>query len=221
MYVYVVSCLVDGRVYVGKSIDPYARWAGHKASAKIGKSGRFYDAIREHGTHSFELKVVERCEDEHASTVAERVWIAKLEATDPLKGYNRTVGGNGPRSGMAWKSPLRDQCKRELADKCWELYSQGLPVKTVGAMLGYTGKHVHQTMRNAGYVMRDSSRSHLLNKTSAEAITAERCIELYSSGMTLTEVGDRLGCSNKHVQRTLEKAGHPRRSTGRWSASRS
>lgn len=69
--IYKITNLVNGKVYIGQSIDIYRRWAQHK---KIGRNlsedkySRDYDkvlyrAMRKYGVDSFEFSIVEKCEE--------------------------------------------------------------------------------------------------------------------------------------------------------------
>ena len=130
MYVYTITNVADGKVYVGKSAMPAKRWEQHRNVARAGKKGRLYDALREDGAAAFEFMVVEECASEDASFAAERAWILRLSANDPSHGYNVTAGGNGP----AAEGDIR---YRHITPAiCWELYSLGLTGPEIASRLG-------------------------------------------------------------------------------------
>ena len=101
--IYKIINLVNGKVYIGQSIDIYRRWAQHK---KIGRNlsedkySRDYDkvlyrAMRKYGVDSFEFSIVEKCE-ESALYKREQYWIKFYGSTTAEdKGYNLNDGGAG------------------------------------------------------------------------------------------------------------------------------
>ena len=83
-----------GKVYVGLSKNPKARWYTHLRKART-TDGRhpFYDAIRKHGGSAFSLEVLETCETLEAAKACEVERIAGLRATERTHGYNVSAGG--------------------------------------------------------------------------------------------------------------------------------
>ena len=101
--IYKIVNLVNGKVYIGQSVDIYRRWAQHK---KIGRNlsedkySKDYDkvlyrAMRKYGVDSFEFSIVEKC-DESALYEREQYWIKFYGSTTiEDKGYNLNDGGAG------------------------------------------------------------------------------------------------------------------------------
>lgn len=197
MYVYVITNTTDGKVYVGKSVAPAKRWQQHQTVARDGKKGRLYDAIREDGAASFEFMIVEECASEEASFDAERAWIARLCATDPRRGYNMTLGGNGPPA-------LSDHRYRHVTPAmCWALYSKGMAGPEIARQLGVAScQPIYRLLKLGGYPLRNAGR------VAKPEVTVAQCWALYSQGLSLKAVGDGLGCSAHHVHRLLKGAGY-------------
>lgn len=197
MYVYVITNTTDGKVYVGKSAMPAKRWEQHRNVARAGKKGPLYDAIREDGAASFEFAIVEECASEEASFDSERSWIVRLCATDPQRGYNRTVGGNGPMA----KGDIR--YRHITPAMCWELYSLGFTGPEIAKKLGAGSYQViYRFLKLGGYPLRNAGR------TKKPEVTVAQCWALYSQGLSLKAVGKGLGCSANHVHRLLKGAGY-------------
>lgn len=92
-HIYLVTCSVNGRQYVGQtSVNAYARW-GWTVSAAI--SGRkktpLLTAIREHGPESFTIEIIERCVSQQDADRRERELIRQHGTLMPA-GYNVTAG---------------------------------------------------------------------------------------------------------------------------------
>lgn len=94
MYVYLITNKVNGKHYVGKSINPDDRWAQHRANAVMGFQDPVYRAIRKYGIDNFSFEVIDTCCSEQASLDREVERIAEYESYGP-KGYNQTPGGEG------------------------------------------------------------------------------------------------------------------------------
>lgn len=99
MCVYLVTCLVNGKMYVGQTRRTVSRrWTQHKATTKAGrKSCRALSAaIDKHGVANFTVSILEVCADLEMLHEAERKWVAELGTLAP-GGYNLTNGGEKQR----------------------------------------------------------------------------------------------------------------------------
>jgi len=92
---YKVTCHINGKVYIGKSININMRLASHKASQNNMKHrGRFPNAIRKYGWESFTVELLEIIEnfnvneDNDKLLLLESDYIKKYNSTDPSVGYN-------------------------------------------------------------------------------------------------------------------------------------
>lgn len=91
--VYLISNKVNGRSYVGISLDIRNRWRAHR-KPKPSSSTVLHSAIRKYGVEAFTFEVLEQCAPEILAE-RERYWIAAL-GTFP-DGYNLTSGGESGR----------------------------------------------------------------------------------------------------------------------------
>ncbi|MBR4383755.1 MAG: GIY-YIG nuclease family protein, partial [Selenomonadaceae bacterium] len=92
---YKITCLVNGKGYVGKTKQKLeARISGHKSKSKTAKSG-VDAAIRIHKWENFTVEIIEECPIEQLDK-REMFWIAELKTKTP-NGYNLTDGGDGNR----------------------------------------------------------------------------------------------------------------------------
>ncbi len=158
MFVYVITCSVNGKRYVGKSCMPATRWTQHKVDSRRDDTP-LYRAMRKYGVESFEFEVVEQCESEEQSYERESAWIAKLGSTTRGHGYNQTTGGEGmkgilpeTRERMSVAAKMRTYTPEEIARRgaairsngkkaakvatALEMYAAGASNKQIGAALG-------------------------------------------------------------------------------------
>lgn len=96
MFVYTATNLVNGKVYVGKTVRPlHHAKARHAFRARQGMNSRFYAAIRKYGFEAFRWDIAYTGTDDADIQKEERRLISELNTTDPVNGYNMTPGGDG------------------------------------------------------------------------------------------------------------------------------
>ena len=88
--IYKITNKLNGKVYIGQSIDITARWRQH-CNAKDDFS--IHRAIQKYGPENFKFEVLLECPAEMLN-VWERDMIALYDCISP-KGYNLTEGGEG------------------------------------------------------------------------------------------------------------------------------
>jgi group I intron endonuclease len=95
--IYVFTNKINGKQYVGQTINIEDRYKQHRKDAK-NKDKRpnsiFYKAIRKYGFDSFDFKVLETDIDISKIHEREKFWIKELNTMKP-NGYNLTEGGEG------------------------------------------------------------------------------------------------------------------------------
>ncbi len=94
--VYLIKNKVNGKAYVGCSIDIEERWRGHiwetNSKKSTGYNFAIHRAIRKYGLDNFEFTILEQTEDTYNR---EKYWIERYDSYN--NGYNETTGGDcGP-----------------------------------------------------------------------------------------------------------------------------
>ena len=104
--IYKIQNLINGKVYIGQSIDIERRWWQHKYAAKkpqsIDYNSILYDAIREYGIENFQFSVIQIC-DKNQLDQKQKFWIKQYHSFVNDKnsnGYNLTIGGQGIHKGL-------------------------------------------------------------------------------------------------------------------------
>lgn len=103
--IYKITNLVNGKVYIGQSLDIYKRWEEHKYNINYSKySGiLLYKAFNKYGLNNFKFEIVEVCE-EYELDNKEKFYIDYFNSYigfDNSNGYNMTLGGEG-QTGIKW-----------------------------------------------------------------------------------------------------------------------
>jgi group I intron endonuclease len=93
--VYKIVNTVNGKLYIGQSVDPYKRLVRHFSNS----SGctKLKRAIQLYGKNSFRLDIIHWCDDKKDANELETFLIEESESIN--KGYNITPGGYGTGAG--------------------------------------------------------------------------------------------------------------------------
>ena len=98
MGIYKITNKINGKAYIGMSVDIEGRWKGHIKYAFDEKNenspyyhNRLYTAFRKYGLENFEFEVLEECE-KHQLKEREKYWIEYYDTYN--NGYNLTTGGD-------------------------------------------------------------------------------------------------------------------------------
>lgn len=95
--IYKITNQINGKCYIGQSIDISRRWNQHKNNSNNPKNScfnlPFYQALRKYGIENFSFEILEQCLKEELND-KEFSYINYFKANDPKYGYNLTPGGN-------------------------------------------------------------------------------------------------------------------------------
>ena len=98
--IYKITNKINGKIYVGQSINIQERWNQHKYKAQIpsekGYNSAIHVAFRKYGIDNFIFEVIEEC-DYLLLDERERYWIRELDSLTP-NGYNILIGGQKNRA---------------------------------------------------------------------------------------------------------------------------
>lgn len=94
--IYKIENLINGKKYIGQSIDIQYRFNNHKSESFNPKSNAYdtaiHRAIRKYGVENFKFEIVEECDQENLRE-REIYWIKYYNSFG--SGYNLTSGGEG------------------------------------------------------------------------------------------------------------------------------
>lgn len=98
--IYKYKCLINGKVYIGQTINEHKRKWSHQHCCSEWRS-HFYNAIKKYGYNNFTYEVLYEVISEIPGYVKqildleEKYFIFKYKSTNPKFGYNITAGGGG------------------------------------------------------------------------------------------------------------------------------
>lgn len=94
--IYKITNTVNGKVYIGQSIDIEQRWKNHKKEARNpnSKYGHYplYRAMRKYGIDNFKFDIIEKCPP--ASLNDREIFYIASYKSHESNGYNQNEGGN-------------------------------------------------------------------------------------------------------------------------------
>lgn len=221
MYVYTITHVESGKVYVGKSKAPRNRWARHKLDSATGDT-MLYRAMRKHGVVAFKFQIVEQCASDEESFEAEKRWVAKLESNAPGKGYNHTEGGAGsPRPDQATRVGIGSANRGKKQNPEWiakrAAANRGLKrTPETCALLSQRRREISDETRakmSASAKARQVSPQAIAKRAASirgngkKADKMARIRDAHSHGLSNNRIADRVGCTDTLVARYLKEMG--------------
>jgi group I intron endonuclease len=100
MYIYTITNLVNGKMYVGQTIQSNAkmRWYSHCDMVRKGKKSHLYDSMRKYGIDQFDWKVIDVASTINELNNLETLWANKLLTQGTILYNNRETGNNKTHS---------------------------------------------------------------------------------------------------------------------------
>jgi group I intron endonuclease len=98
-YIYKITNTINNKVYIGQTSRTIEmRWKEHLRHGFNSNNNEYnrhlYKSMRKYGIDSFTIEEVERC-DNALLNEREIFWIKFYSSSNPMRGYNLTLGGNG------------------------------------------------------------------------------------------------------------------------------
>jgi group I intron endonuclease len=94
--IYKITNTINGKSYVGQSVNIKRRWSVYNGVAKRGIPRAINTAIGKYGKDLFVFEIIEQC-DRSLLNDMECIWIKELQTMAP-NGYNLSSGGLSPTS---------------------------------------------------------------------------------------------------------------------------
>lgn len=111
--IYALTNKINGKVYVGKTINSMAqRITKHKSANKT----PIQKAINKYGINSFDVSILEYVNTDEGLNEREYFWICELNTRSPL-GYNLTDGGEGCHNPSPETREKLREARKHLTDE--------------------------------------------------------------------------------------------------------
>ncbi len=153
-YIYLIFCYVNGKNYVGQTIDTIAkRWSEHQSCARmlakavdekrdlpLIQNSVLYRAMVKYGIDAFSIYEIENTETEKLNE-CEVYWIKEMDCLAP-KGFNLTTGGGSGYQHAPSTIALMKTVKQSRVDNYRNPQLLGLPAKTAYRNDEKHGEHI-------------------------------------------------------------------------------
>lgn len=147
--IYKITNKINGKVYIGQSIDINKRWSEHKLNSQS-EDTVVYRAMRKYGLDNFLFEVLEEC---HVNELDEReIYYIDLYKSyihaENSNGYNMTLGGGGSRGLKLSKEARRKLSIARTGTTYSEEVKRKLSEAKRGAKNSFYGKsHTEASIR--------------------------------------------------------------------------
>lgn len=133
-YIYKLTCLINNKIYIGQTNNPYQRYFQYRHVAKYMYDEQVINrAILKHGFHNFHYEVISMCLSLDDLNFTEIELIKQYNARDMTIGYNIDEGGKGVTMSLETRAKISAGL-----NKFYETHS--------GSMLGR--KHTEESKKN-------------------------------------------------------------------------
>lgn len=131
-YVYKITCLINNKIYIGKTNDIEQRWRCHRSQVGFNKNP-LYKAMYKYGIDNFKFEIIEEFTFEEDALKKEIYFIA-LYKTNIHKygndfGYNLTDGGEGT-SGHKVSEEYKQKLSKDRSGSGNQMYNKTHSLKS-------------------------------------------------------------------------------------------
>lgn len=101
MYIYKITNILNGMVYIGQCRRPY-----NKSKSYFGSGKKIIGEIYLHGKENFKKEILEECESVDLLDSRESYWIQYFDSANPKRGYNLRYGGHNSKFNDEFKKNM-------------------------------------------------------------------------------------------------------------------
>ena len=139
--IYKITNTINGKIYIGQSINIKQRWKQHRANASV-RTEAIYLAFQKYGIENFTFEIIEECKEEELDE-KEQYYIGFYDSYN--NGYNMTKGGQ--------------YNKDFYSQEVYELWDKGKSVGDICLILGLSRQSVYNRLiEYSNYTVIESRR---------------------------------------------------------------
>jgi len=221
-FVYHIVNNINGKLYVGITVNCNKRWKRHIFQSKYKIKHAIHLAIAKYGEHNFTFKEIETCSNWDQACERECFWIKHLKENG-YQLYNETNGGEGslgvrrygkdnPNFGKEMKPHVKKtlleihrKLTNEQIEQVNQLYSTGNFTQTqLSEKFHVSLTTIHRIVKGKSKAWGDKEHDTIFTKKN---MTKEDVIELrklYATGKyKQKELAEKYNCSQNHIHRIV------------------
>lgn len=210
--VYKHTCKINNKVYIGQTKygkNPNKRW---RDGTHYLSNLYFTNAIKKYGWENFEHIILKENLTLDEANYWEIYYINFYNATDPLFGYNLTLGGHNSSPTVSTRQKLSNALKGRKRGPHTELAKQHISEATSKAMrTGPIRQHMLEIYAseewratNAAATKKQWETTDLAEKIALANGRAVRCIELNQTFLSISKASKATGISRYIIARICE-----------------
>ncbi len=173
--IYKITNKLNGKIYIGQSVNPYRRFAAHCSRAKTGEDNYpIHSAIKKYGKENFELEILEWTEDYNER---EKMLIKEYNSKVP-NGYNLTDGGEDPPHKCGEEHPTSIVSNEELNMIICLLKYTDMTTFEIGSFFKKNFKSSKISLINLGLTYRRKNEKYPIRATSPYHLSPDEIQEI-------------------------------------------
>lgn len=130
-YIYKITNILSGKIYVGQSKDPARRWSDHKSLSKLNPKQYIHRAMAKYGIENFTFEIIAEYTTQQEVDLAENDFINKFDSRNKEYGYNLKPGG---KVRGIWNHS--EETRKKLKENWHKIHSPESVAKTAAANRG-------------------------------------------------------------------------------------
>lgn len=201
-YIYKITNLINGKIYIGQTNNPKRREREHFSLAPSileDNNGKIlYNALLKYGPQNFSFEIIEdKCEDYNEK---EKFWIKTLNTLIPF-GYNMTEGGEAPPVFHGEQHPMATHFLNEVNEIRNLLANTKLSISEIAKQTNYSDSSIHRI--NSGLLWYDENIIYPIRIENTALFKKERMeniiYDLLNSHLTQKEIAAKYNISRTTV----------------------
>ena len=197
-YIYKITNLVNGKVYIGQTINKKDRWCSHKSKLKHNRhdNKHLQRAWNKYGKDNFTFEILEYTEDYNE---AEKRYIRLYNSDNIIFGYNIMQGGDNPPIIKGEDSLLSKHTYEEISNLKYDLKNSDLNLEELSKKYKYDDVG-SITRINNGDMWRDDEEQYPLRECYLTDDIIEYIInQLLNTQKSQKEIAKELGVARSTI----------------------
>lgn len=201
-YIYKITNLVNGKVYIGQTTNYNRRFSEHKKMGYGKEDSKYlYNAMSHYGIENFKFEVIEKCENYNER---EKYWIKHYNSYCGAEGgwgYNMTEGGEEPPLHIKENSPFATHSQEDVNKVIDLIQNTKISFIDIAKMTNYDASSIKRI--NEGKLWHDNNLKYPLRIYHSHDFIQDRAFKIISDLQNTTlsqkEIAEKYGVARSTV----------------------